>query len=184
MKGLRFTFPEVDGFGIVLRSFGAVTVNGLAFSTMADSTAGGRQVEGFHGISIEYMRSKKFMHADGGYDRVVWMPHETRERLKEFIPEEVYTAIATEKDVADVAELKTFLQEHHHPVVQRWVAVPEPETGPVHQMTVISGEDIPLTSGGFRIILKNARITAESVIIQPIRPSRQHGGGHSAEKKY
>ena len=115
-EGIAFYIPEVDGFGIVLRGFGALTVNGLAFSTMADSTAGGRQVEGFHGISIEYMRSKKFMHADGGYDRVVWMPHETRERLKEFIPEEAYEAIATEKDVATVAELKTFLQEHHHPV--------------------------------------------------------------------
>ncbi|MGD0080305.1 MAG: CO dehydrogenase/CO-methylating acetyl-CoA synthase complex subunit beta [Methanoregula sp.] len=183
-EGIAFYIPEVDGFGIVLRGFGALTVNGLAFSTMADSTAGGRQVEGFHGISIEYMRSKKFMHADGGYDRVVWMPHETRERLKEFIPEEVYEAIATEKDVATVAELKTFLQEHHHPVVQRWVAVPEPESGPVRQMTVISGADIPLTSGGFRIILKNARITAESVIIQPIRPPHPSGGEHSAEKKY
>ena len=85
-EGIAFYIPEVDGFGIVLRGFRDVTVNGLAFSTMADSTAGGRQIDGFHGISIEYMRSPLFLHADGGYDRVVWMPAETKERLKDFIP--------------------------------------------------------------------------------------------------
>ena len=85
-EGIAFYIPEVDGFGIVLRGFRDVTVNGLPFSTMADSTAGGRQVDGFHGISIEYMRSPLFLHADGGYDRVVWMPAETKERLKDFIP--------------------------------------------------------------------------------------------------
>ena len=75
-EGIAFYIPETDGFGVVLRGFRDVTVNGLAFSTMADSTAGGRQVDGFHGISIEYMRSSRFLHADGGYDRVVWMPQD------------------------------------------------------------------------------------------------------------
>jgi acetyl-CoA decarbonylase/synthase complex subunit beta len=102
-EGIAFYIPEVDGFGIVLRGFRDVTVNGLAFSTMADSTAGGRQVDGFHGISIEYMRSAKFMHADGGYDRIVWMPSDTKERLRPFIPETVYDALATEKDVEDLS---------------------------------------------------------------------------------
>src|SRR5208337_1552003 len=105
-EGIAFYIPEVDGFGLVLRGYRNVTVNGLAFSTMADSTAGGRQIDGFHGISLEYMRSTKFMHADGGYERVVWMPHETRERLRDYIPAAVYPAIATEKDVETLEELK------------------------------------------------------------------------------
>jgi acetyl-CoA decarbonylase/synthase complex subunit beta len=182
-EGIAFYIPEVDGFGIVLRSFRELTVNGLAFSTMADSTAGGRQIEGFHGISLEYMRSRKFMDADGGYGRVVWMPQETKERLKEFIPAEVYPAIATELDVKNIEELKTFLADHHHPVTGRWAAEAAAAEEAAPQVQVFSGGDIPLTTAGFRIILKNARITAEKVIIQPIRPPTKTGGEHRDAKK-
>ncbi len=179
-EGIAFYIPEVDGFGIVLRGFRDVTVNGLPFSTMADSTAGGRQIDGFHGISLEYMRSKKFMDADGGYNRVVWMPQETKERLKQYIPESVYDAIASEKDVKTIPELKAFLTAHNHPVLKRWEAgaalAPGAETDEGSRIPVFSGGDIPLRSGGFRIILKNARITAEKVIIQPIKPGGEHRG--------
>jgi acetyl-CoA decarbonylase/synthase, CODH/ACS complex subunit beta len=181
-EGIAFYIPEVDGFGIVLRGFRELTVNGLAFSTMADSTAGGRQIDGFHGISLEYMRSRMFMHADGGYGRVVWMPQETKERLKEFIPADVYPAIATELDVSNLDELKTFLEKNHHPVTLRWMADSIPDEEPGQQIPVFSGGDIPITTAGFRIILKNARITAEKVIIQPIRPGKA-GGEHSGTKK-
>jgi acetyl-CoA decarbonylase/synthase complex subunit beta len=179
-EGIAFYIPEVDGFGIVLRGFRDVTVNGLPFSTMADSTAGGRQVDGFHGISLEYMRSPKFMSADGGYDRVVWMPQETKERLKSFIPESVYGAIATEQDAKTLEELRMFLQSHNHPVTKRWeedTSANEGEMIPGQQeVSFLSGRDIPLNAGGFRIILKNARITAEKVIIQPIRPGGERHG--------
>src|SRR4030066_1531582 len=78
-EAVAFYVPEADGFGIVHRGFKDVTVNGLSFSTLADSTAGGRQIDGFHGISIEYMRSPKFLQADGGWNRIVWMPKEGKE---------------------------------------------------------------------------------------------------------
>jgi acetyl-CoA decarbonylase/synthase, CODH/ACS complex subunit beta len=182
-EGIAFYIPEVDAFGIVLRSFRELTVNGLAFSTMADSTSGGRQIDGFHGISLEYMRSLMFMHADGGYGRVVWIPQETKERLREFIPADIFPAIASELDVSNIDELKSFLERHHHPVTQRWITDTDTvsEAGP--QIPVFSGSDISLTTAGFRIILKNAKITAEKVIIQPIRPLGKSGGEHSDSKK-
>ena len=40
-EGAAFYIPEVDGFGLVHRGFKDTTVNGLPFSTIADSTAGG-----------------------------------------------------------------------------------------------------------------------------------------------
>ncbi|MCK9580745.1 MAG: CO dehydrogenase/CO-methylating acetyl-CoA synthase complex subunit beta [Methanoregula sp.] len=183
-EGIAFYIPEVDGFGIVLRSFRDLTVNGLAFSTMADSTAGGRQIDGFHGISIEYMRSKKFIDADGGYHRVVWMPHETKDRLKPFIAPDVFPAIATELDVKNIEDLHAFLAGHNHPVTERWRAT-DAAAGveAAQQVQVFSGGDIPLTVAGFRIILKNAKITAEKVIIQPIRPHVKPGGEHHDAKK-
>ena len=181
-EGIAFYIPEVDGFGIVLRSYRDLTVNGLAFSTMADSTAGGRQVDGFHGISLEYMRSRMFLHADGGYARVVWMPQETKERLKEFIPAEIYPKIATELDAATIEDLKKFLDEKHHPFLLRKGEEPEPEEPGAVPVQVFSGGDIPLMGDGFRIILKNARITAEKVIIQPIRSQKTGGEGSGAKK--
>jgi acetyl-CoA decarbonylase/synthase complex subunit beta len=39
-------------------------------------------------------------------------------------------------------------------------------------MQVFSGGDFPITSGGFKIIFKNARITADRVIIEPIQPKK------------
>jgi acetyl-CoA decarbonylase/synthase complex subunit beta len=182
-EGIAFYIPEAEGFGIVLRGFRDVTVNGLAFSTMADSTAGGRQIDGFHGISIEYMRSPRFLHADGGYDRVVWMPDDTKERLKEFIPASVYSAIATEKDVRTISDLKEFLKTHNHPVISRWESaeVATPATGDRPQ--VLCAGDIPINTGGYRIILKNARITAEKVIIVPIRTASKTGGEHHGAQK-
>jgi acetyl-CoA decarbonylase/synthase complex subunit beta len=183
-EGIAFYIPEVDGFGIVLRGFRDVTVNGLAFSTMADSTAGGRQVDGFHGISIEYMRSPLFLHADGGYDRVVWMPAETKERLKDFIPASVYPAIASEKDVRTIPELKSYLENHTHPVIRRWKSEPEAARGPADLPQVFSAGDIPIAAGGYRIILKNAKITAEKVIIVPVKaPSPRGGEMHGTQKK-
>ena len=182
-EGIAFYIPEVEGFGIVLRGFRDVTVNGLAFSTMADSTAGGRQVDGFHGISIEYMRSSMFMHADGGYDRVVWMPAETKERLKDFIPASVFPAIATEKDVKTIPELKSFLETSHHPVVKRW-EIAETATGATPERPLVfAAGDIPIAADGYRIILKNAKITAEKVIILPVRAPARKGGGHHGAKK-
>ncbi|MFA5267016.1 MAG: CO dehydrogenase/CO-methylating acetyl-CoA synthase complex subunit beta [Methanoregula sp.] len=183
-EGIAFYIPEVDGFGIVLRGFRDVTVNGLPFSTMADSTAGGRQVDGFHGISIEYMRSPRFLHADGGYDRVVWMPAETKERLKDFIPASVYPAIATEKEVQSIPDLKKYLEAGNHPVVLRWNAAETAAGATEGRPQVFSAGDIPITANGYRIILKNAKITAEKVIIVPIRaPSRMGGEPYGAQKK-
>jgi len=184
-EAVAFYIPEVDGFGIVDRGFRDVTVNGLPFSTLADSTAGGRQVDGFHGISIEYMRSPKFLQADGGYERVVWMPREVKERVKDFIPKELVDKIATEEDAKTIEELKAFLKEKEHPVVKRWkeeevVAAPiEEEEVAVEgfaEVPVATAATLPITAGGYRIILKDAKITAKRAIIFREKPKKAEKG--------
>jgi acetyl-CoA decarbonylase/synthase complex subunit beta len=170
-EGIAFFIPEVEGFGIVHRGFQGLTVNGLPFSTMADSTAGGRQVDGFHGISLEYMRSPKFLIADGGYDTVVWMPSDIKDKLKSYIPPKLYSRIATEQDSSDLDGLKQFLLSHEHPVVARWKEeAPEATTVP---LPGLSGRDIPLVTNGVRIVLKNARIYADRAIIEPLNKERK-----------
>jgi acetyl-CoA decarbonylase/synthase complex subunit beta len=176
-EAMAFYIPEVEGYGIVDRGFKGVTINGLPFSTLADSGAGGRQVNGFHGIAIEYMRSPKFLAADGGWDRVVWMPQSVKDRVKEFMPETAVANVATENDVKTVDELKTFLEEKNHPVVQRWKAEePEAESAEseetVETTTAFPVPTATVTSGGFKIIFKNAKIHAEKVIIKREKSKR------------
>jgi len=192
-EAIAFYIPEVEGFGIVHRRFSGPTVNGIPFSTLADSTSGGRQVEGFHGISLEYMRSKKFLAADGGWNTIVWMPKEIKEGLTGFIPEDISDKIATESDATDVGGLEAFLRERGHPVVKTW---PEPvspaetdaqsgdgresyEIPGLGQSPVLSFGELPLSVGGVKIILKNAKIYAEKVIISPADKSRTGGDGHA-----
>jgi acetyl-CoA decarbonylase/synthase complex subunit beta len=176
-EGIAFYIPEVEGFGIVMRGYRDVTVNGLPFSTMADSTAGGRQVDGFHGISLEYMRSPKFIAGDGGYSRVVWMPSDLKEQLRSFIPAEVFDKIASEKDVKTVDELTQFLQRLGHPVTGRW-NVAELSPSPVNETgrTVTTVAELPVLAGGFKIVFKNARITADRVTIIPVQQKKKDGG--------
>jgi acetyl-CoA decarbonylase/synthase complex subunit beta len=182
-EGVAFYIPEVDGFGVVHRGYREVTVNGLPFSTIADSTAGGRQIDGFHGISIEYMRSPKFLQADGGWNRVVWMPSEVKERVKDFIPTKIADKIATEKEATSIEELKKFLQEKGHPIVERWKAIPAEavvEREAAEEAVEIPAETpvatlptLPITAGGFKIILKDAKIYAKKVIIRIEKPEKK-----------
>ena len=180
-EAVAFYIPEVDGFGVVNRSFKGVTVNGLPFSTLAGSTAGGRQIDGFHGMSIEYMRSKKFLAADGGWDRVVWLPKEVKERVKDFIPAEIVDKIATEVNAPNIDDLKAFLKEKNHPVVANWTvdeavegAAPEEvqeEEGIMRP--VATAATLPIKAGGFKIILKDAKIYAKKVIIRSVKDDKK-----------
>ncbi|KYH37446.1 MAG: CO dehydrogenase/CO-methylating acetyl-CoA synthase complex, beta subunit [Candidatus Bathyarchaeota archaeon B24] len=182
-EAIAFYIPEVDGFGIVHRDFKGPAINGLPFSTMADATGGGRQVDGFHGISIEYMRSPKFLQVDGGWRRVVWVPKAVYERVKDFIPEDVRDKIATDEDVKTIEELIEFLKAKGHPVVERWkekeaekaeakpveaeAVAAAPEAVPqITGMTGVSISGIPMAAGGLRIILKGAKIRIDKVVIK------------------
>jgi acetyl-CoA decarbonylase/synthase complex subunit beta len=123
-QAIWFYIPEVDAFGLVHRDFVGETVIGVPFSTMAADTSGGRQVEGFLGLALEYLRSPKFLQADGGLRRLVWVPKEIKERYKDAIPADVYDKIATEDDVKNVDELLEFLDRVEHPWLRGEVELP------------------------------------------------------------
>jgi acetyl-CoA decarbonylase/synthase complex subunit beta len=116
------------------------------------------------------------MIADGGWDRVVWIPQEIKERIQDFMPLEVVPKIATENEASTLDELKAFLKEHDHPIVERWTEAPAVEemAGEIAVSTLempagaIPIQGIP-TGMGFRIILKNAKIKAEKMIIKADR---------------
>jgi acetyl-CoA decarbonylase/synthase complex subunit beta len=183
-ESIAFYIPEVDGVGIVDRHHKGNAVNGLPFSSMANETGGGRQVEGFVGIAIEYMRSPSFFKADGGWKRVVWLPSNVKERVKDAIPPELKDKVATEKDVSNVQDLKNFLESAGHPVVSRWPAeevaaeVPaaaEAAVTPEAVQPTVTGSTITLpvgaggALGGYRLTLKNVKIVAKKLILKKVK---------------
>jgi acetyl-CoA decarbonylase/synthase complex subunit beta len=180
-EAVAFYIPELDGIGIVDRDFRGETPLGIPFSAMAGQCSGGKQVEGFTGLSLEYMRSPKFLQADGGYERVIWMPKEIKDSLTEFIPEELIEKIPTEEDAGSIKEIRKFLRENEHPIMERLKQakeeIEEPETveevseepemmgAPMAQVAYAPELSMP-AGGGVKIILKNAKIYAEKVIIK------------------
>jgi len=184
-EAVAFYIPELDGIGIVNRDFKGETPMGIPFSAMAGQCSGGKQVEGFTGLSLEYMRSPKFLNADGGYGRVIWMPKEIKDSVLEFIPEELQDKIPTEEDVNSINDIKKFIHEREHPVIDR-IKNAQVDEEPVEQLDepvenefeeaeygeaimtpVAMAPEIALpAAGGVKIIFKNAKIYAEKVIIK------------------
>jgi acetyl-CoA decarbonylase/synthase complex subunit beta len=189
---IGFYMPEVDGIGFLHRGYPNPAPNGLTFSTMAGQTGGGKQIAGFLGVGISYFRSKKFIQADGGWRRVVWMPSELKERIEKYITDGVKDKIATEKEVSVIEELKDFLKAKNHPVVtgvvrevdgekitDGWVEEKEveeikeevPATQPEAKVTEMPVAPIPQISmipqsGGIKLVIKNASIHIEKIIVK------------------
>lgn len=168
-----FYIPEVDGIGWVDRDFTGSAPNGLAFSTMAGQTGGGKQIIGFLGVGVNYFRSPKFIQADGGWSRVVWMPSNLKQKLKEDIPHDIVDKIPTEHEVSDLDSLKDFLEKHNHPVVERWVKEEKEEMiKPIETMPISEKppEKIPMLplqyNEGIKVVLKNARITIDRIVLK------------------
>ncbi len=75
--------PEANGVMIVNREYPGDTPIGMPFSTLAGSVGGGAQTPGFVGVGRLYLTSKKFISAEGGLRRLVWMPKELKEAMRE-----------------------------------------------------------------------------------------------------
>ncbi len=125
-QAIAFYIPEADAFGIVHREFKGQTVIGETFSRMAGETSGGKQIEGRLGTGLEQLRSPKFIQADGGLARIVWMPKEIKERFRDILDAKgLYDKIATEEDVQNVDELLAFLDKVGHPWIKGEVQLPK-----------------------------------------------------------
>jgi acetyl-CoA decarbonylase/synthase complex subunit beta len=124
-EAIVYYIPEVDAFGVVHREFKGETVIGETFSHMAGETSGGKQIEGRLGTGLEQMRSPKFIQADGGLARIVWMPKELKERFKDPLEKKgLYDKIASQEDVKNVDELTAFLEKVGHPWLKGEVELP------------------------------------------------------------
>ena len=115
--------PEVNGFMIVHRDYSGMTPCGMTFTTLAGSVGGGVQTPGFLGIGKLYIVSKKFILAEGGLKRIIWMPKELKELLKDKLNKQakdigipdLVDKIADETVATTSEELTNFLKKVKHP---------------------------------------------------------------------
>jgi acetyl-CoA synthase len=91
--------PECNGVMVVNREFQDDTPVGMTFSSLAGSVGGGVQTPGFVGIGKAFVASRKFLAAEGGIRRLVWMPKE----LKATIGEDL-RARAEEEGIPDLLD--------------------------------------------------------------------------------
>jgi len=117
--------PEANGVLIVNREFDGETPLGLSFTQLASSVGGGVQTPGFLGVGKLYVTSKKFISAEGGLPRVVWMPKDLKETLRprlearaqELHLESFVGKIADETTATTVDALLVWLKEKGHPAL-------------------------------------------------------------------
>ena len=66
--------PVTMGVVITCREHAGMTPLGMTFSEMASMTGGGVQTPGFMGHGKHFIASQKFIAAEGGPGRIVWLP--------------------------------------------------------------------------------------------------------------
>jgi len=125
-EAIMAIMPEANGIMVTTREHSGMTPCGMTFSTLAGSVGGGVQTPGFMGIGRSYLISRKFIPADGGIARLVWMPKELKEFLREdFVKrsveeglgEDFIDKIADETVGTAVEEILPFLEEKGHPAL-------------------------------------------------------------------
>ena len=118
--------PVSNGVIVVNREFKGMTPAGMTFGELASCTGGGVQTPGYMGHGRHFIASKKFVSAEGGIGRIVWMPKELKDDVadrlnataKELLGIDNFTdMIADETITSDCEELYGWLSEKGHPVL-------------------------------------------------------------------
>jgi acetyl-CoA synthase len=144
---IAMLIPEANGIMVVSREDPGMTPAGMKFSTLAGIAGGGLQTPGVMGIGKYYLLSKKFISADGGFKRIVWMSANLKESMaaelqavceREGDPE-LLNRIADGSKVTEVADLIEWLKEHNHPALD----MPPMQTGPEPEFEAVAAPAAP-----------------------------------------
>jgi acetyl-CoA synthase len=120
--------PELNGVIVVNREYPGDTPLGMKFSTLAGNVGGGQQTPGFIGCGKSFLLSKKFLSAEGGFGRVVWMPSQLKSQMKEDLEiaakrtqwPDLLDRMADETTGVDTKSILAYLKEKRHPALDMW----------------------------------------------------------------
>jgi len=119
--------PEANGVVIVNREFSEISPVGMTFGELASMTGGGVQTPGFMGHGRHFIGSKKFMSAEGGLTRIVWMPKELKDDVAERLNKAAFELTGIENFVdmvcdetiaTDSEAVLEFLEAKGHPALK------------------------------------------------------------------
>ncbi|MGB7566486.1 MAG: acetyl-CoA decarbonylase/synthase complex subunit alpha/beta, partial [Chitinivibrionales bacterium] len=117
--------PECNGIIAVNREYTGETPVGMTFSTLAGNVGGGVQTPGFIGCGKVYLTSRKFISAEGGHKRLVWMPTSLKQQLADDLSKRfeeqgaagLLDKIGDEMTAMTAEELRVFLEKAGHPAL-------------------------------------------------------------------
>lgn len=122
---IAMVIPEANGIMIVSREDTSLTPAGMTFSTLAGMAGGGLQTPGIMGHGKFYILSPKFISADGGFKRVVWMSSILKEQMAEQLKKvaeregdpDLIDKICDERIATEVEGVLAYLTEKNHPAL-------------------------------------------------------------------
>ncbi len=117
--------PSTNGIMTVYRDYTGITPSGMKFSTLAGTVGGGIQTPGFIGHSKQYIGSKKFILAEGGAKRIVWMDRSLKEEMRPILNEigqkegiENFIDMIADETVAETEEeVLEYITKNNHPAL-------------------------------------------------------------------
>jgi acetyl-CoA synthase len=139
--------PEVNGVAVISREDPGMTPAGMKFSTLAGICGGGLQNPGMMGVGKYYILSPKFISADGGFKRIVWMSTDLKQSMQaelQAVAEregdpELVSRIADGNTLTEVDDLIKWVEDHHHPVLD----MPPMQTVEDEEIEMEVAEEIP-----------------------------------------
>jgi acetyl-CoA synthase len=125
MECIAAILPMANGLMTVNREYMGMTPSGMKFTTLAGTIGGGISTPGFVGHSKYNIGQRKFVAAEGGIKRLVWMPKSLKEeigerfnaRAKELGMPDLLERVADESVGTTEEEIMAFLQEKQHPAL-------------------------------------------------------------------
>jgi acetyl-CoA synthase len=118
--------PECNGVMVVNREYQGETPVGMTFSSLAGNVGGGQQTPGVMGVGKVFLTSRKFLAAEGGFKRIVWMPKALKELLapdlsKRFAEQgapDLLDKIADEEVSVDAHAIREYMESVYHPALR------------------------------------------------------------------
>lgn len=125
MECITAILPMCNGVMTVNREFADMTPSGMKFTTLAGTIGGGVTTPGFVGHSKYNITQRKFLAAEDGIKRLVWMPRSLKEeisdrfneRAKEIGIPDLLDRIADESVGTTEEDILAFLTDKNHPAI-------------------------------------------------------------------
>jgi acetyl-CoA synthase len=122
---IMMIMPLCNGFMVVSREDPSMTPAGMTFSTLAGMAGGGLQTPGVMGHGKYFLISKKFIRADGGLKRIVWMSSFLKESMAEELRDaairegdpDLIDKIADERVATTEEDVFAYLEQTGHPAL-------------------------------------------------------------------